>query len=241
MSYQPTVGPDRAAQIRAWHDAAYKAMREEAGRDGQRFSYLGLTLGVPPEVQPITGMSHLLGEAVIGEVKPGEAVLDMGTGSGVNALLAARNGARVVAVDVNPVAVEATRANAVTNGVAERVDVRHSDLFDAVPESFDLVVFDPPFRWFQPHDLLEANITDFEYRTLTKFFAEVTAHLNAGARLLMSFGTSGDLGYFEMLAVNAHFDTQIVASQALERDGQRVEYFAFRLAPLQQQRAARRG
>jgi release factor glutamine methyltransferase len=61
---------------------------------------------VPPDVQPITGVSLVLGEAVLAEVRVGDQVLDMGTGCGVNAVLAASRAGRVLAVDVNPVARE---------------------------------------------------------------------------------------------------------------------------------------
>lgn len=57
------------------------------------------------------------------EVRPGGAVLDVGSGSGVLAVAAARLGAaRVVAVDIDPAAVAATRANAAANGVADRIE-----------------------------------------------------------------------------------------------------------------------
>ena len=57
-------------------------------------------------------------------------VFDLGCGSGIGAILSARRGARVVAVDVNPHAVEAAINNAARNGVSNRVDVRQGDLFD---------------------------------------------------------------------------------------------------------------
>ncbi|MBI2708870.1 MAG: 50S ribosomal protein L11 methyltransferase [Actinobacteria bacterium] len=57
------------------------------------------------------------------------AVLDAGCGSGVLAVVAARLGVRrVVAVDVDPAAVVAARANAVRNGVRARVDVSGTPL-----------------------------------------------------------------------------------------------------------------
>ena len=42
------------------------------------------SMAVPPQVHPINPMSHLLGDAVRADVRPGERVLDMGTGCGVN-------------------------------------------------------------------------------------------------------------------------------------------------------------
>ena len=161
--YRPTVTPAYAEQIRRWHEHAYQSARAEAGT-GQTFDYLGLALEVPPQVMPITAVSDLLGAAVLAEVRDGDRVLDMGTGSGVNAILAASKATEVVAVDVNPRAVEAARRNAVRNGVADRVEVRHSDVFSAVDGQFDLVIFDPPFRWFAARDLLETASSDEDYR-----------------------------------------------------------------------------
>ena len=71
-------------------------------------------------------------------------VLDLGTGSGVLALLAAGPGATVVATDVTERACAFTRFNAAFNGVP--VDVRAGDLFAPVAgEQFDLVLSQPPF------------------------------------------------------------------------------------------------
>ncbi len=61
-------------------------------------------------------------------VVPGAVVLDQGTGSGILAIAAARLGAaRVTAVDVSEVAVEATRENAARNGVTDCIDVRRGE------------------------------------------------------------------------------------------------------------------
>jgi methylase of polypeptide subunit release factors len=70
----------------------------------------------------------------------------MGTGSGVCALVAAQRARRVTAVDINPAAVFATRANAQFNGLAARIEVLESDLFAALgSRRFELVLFNPPF------------------------------------------------------------------------------------------------
>jgi release factor glutamine methyltransferase len=50
------------------HEEGLRAARAEAVINGQAFDYLGLTLYVPPQVQPICGMSRLLGEVVPAEV-----------------------------------------------------------------------------------------------------------------------------------------------------------------------------
>jgi methylase of polypeptide subunit release factors len=68
-------------------------------------------------------------------------VLDMGTGSGVCAIFAARHARRVVAVDINPAAVRCAGINARLNHLEHRIEVRHGDLFAPVTgEHFDLIV-----------------------------------------------------------------------------------------------------
>lgn len=230
--YIPTVSEERAERIRRWHEDAYRAAKAEAGAGsggGRTFAYFGRKIVVPPEVQPIMGMSHLLGESVFREAREGDRVLDMGTGSGVNAILAASKAEKVVAVDINPVALEATRENAARNGVADRIEVRESDVFAAVEGEFDLIIFDPPFRWFAPRDLLEAATTDEDYRAMTTFFREARRHLAPGGRMLVFFGSSGDLGYLKRLIGEGGFASEVVAEKALVKDGWRVEYFTFRL------------
>src|SRR5580658_10458890 len=70
----------------------------------------------------------------------GVDVLDMGTGSGVCALVAARSVRRVVAVDINAAAVRCAQLNALLNRLEHRVDVRHGDLYEPLTgERFDLV------------------------------------------------------------------------------------------------------
>ncbi len=72
-------------------------------------------------------------------VRPGQRVLDVGTGSGILAVAAAKLGAKeIVATDIDPLAVQAARENAVPNGVAERIHVQEGSLPEDKP--FDLVV-----------------------------------------------------------------------------------------------------
>jgi ribosomal protein L11 methyltransferase len=73
-------------------------------------------------------------------IRPEAAVLDLGTGSGILAIAAAKLGAgRVLAVDQDPLAVKTARGNLVTNGVQEIVSVMEGSL-EGVSESYDLVV-----------------------------------------------------------------------------------------------------
>jgi hypothetical protein len=77
--------------------------------------------------------------------RPVRAALDLCTGSGIQALLAAPHSERVLAVDINPRAALCTRLNAQITG-ATNLKAAVGDLFEAVPnERFDLITANPPF------------------------------------------------------------------------------------------------
>src|SRR5579859_1165729 len=80
-------------------------------------------------------------EALEQGVQPGMRVLDVGTGSGILALAAARLGAAsVLALDVSSVAVESAQANVRANGLADRITARLGSIEEAAGEQYDLVV-----------------------------------------------------------------------------------------------------
>lgn len=98
-----------------------------------------VTLEVPPTVfgdglHPTTATCLGLLEGLLG---PGTRVLDVGCGSGALSVVAARGGAEVVAIDIDPVAVDATIANAAANGVS--VDATTTPLVE-LSGTWDVVV-----------------------------------------------------------------------------------------------------
>ena len=96
-------------------------------------------------------------------------------------------------------------------------------------ESFDLIIFDPPFRWFAPRSLFETAMTDERYEAMTRFFRESRDHLLPDGRMLIFFGTSGDLGYLRQLIAEDRFAATTVARDTRDRDGWTVEYLTLLL------------
>jgi len=85
--------------------------------------------------------TEAFGQAIASVVRAGDTVLDVGAGSGILSLFAARAGAsRVYAVEQTSVAVLAQEL-AVTNGLADAVTVIHGDVMDVeLPERVDVIV-----------------------------------------------------------------------------------------------------
>jgi methylase of polypeptide subunit release factors len=76
---------------------------------------------------------------------PVASALDLGTGSGIQALHAAQHATRVTATDLNPRALEFTRLTLALSGAPE-ADLRTGSLYEPVAsETYDLIVSNPPF------------------------------------------------------------------------------------------------
>jgi len=88
------------------------------------------------------------------EVSEDDTVLDMGTGCGILAVLAAENAKRVVAVDINPHAIECAIKNAKMNGAQEKIEFRHGGLFQPIKqnERFSLILFNSPYLPSEPDE-----------------------------------------------------------------------------------------
>jgi release factor glutamine methyltransferase len=122
-------------------------------------------------------------------------VLDMGTGSGVCAIVAAKFARRVVAVDINPAAIRCTRINALLNGVENEVDARQGDLFAAVPqERFDLILFNPPFIRGAPRDDRDRAWRSSDIAE--RFAAGLRESLKPAGIALVLLSNFGDPGHF---------------------------------------------
>lgn len=100
--------------------------------------------GTPADyVATVTPPSAIL--ATLTVRRPARTALDVGTGSGVQALWAARHSERVVAVDINPRALNLAEFNARLNGV-DNVEFRLGSMFEPVAdERFDLIVSNAPY------------------------------------------------------------------------------------------------
>jgi release factor glutamine methyltransferase len=121
------------------------------------------------------------------EVARDETFLEVGAGTGLIAIHAAKMGAKVTATDVNPHAVELTRRNAARNQV--RIQVLQSDLFEKVNGYFDVIAFNPPYL---PSDSSSTSWIERSWsggekgsEILVSFLDQAWRHLAPGGRIYM--------------------------------------------------------
>lgn len=102
-----------------------------------------------------------------------KVVLDYGTGTGFLAIAAAKHGAKVVAIDKNPIAIKSAIYNAEKNNVKNKIDFRISENLSAIcgQEKFDIVLAGLPWEDAIPCTSLEMAFYD-EGFSMRKALAE---------------------------------------------------------------------
>jgi len=143
--------------------------------------------------------SKMLGRWILTQNLHGKAVLDMGTGSGILGLCAARAGANVTAVDVDDQALRCASENVSRNGLEDRIKVIQSDLFAGIPPSatFDLVIWNPPFYRRDPAtEQQKAWNAGTGFEVVTRFAADVSRYLAPGGKVVMILTSDVDAGEF---------------------------------------------
>lgn len=100
----------------------------------------GMTVYFSPGVYRLVYNLH----EIVSEVcRPGARVLEVGCGSGVLSIAAARRASEVVAVDISPLAIENTKLNCERNGL-QNVTVLESDMYADVQGPFDIIISNAP-------------------------------------------------------------------------------------------------
>jgi len=139
--------------------------------------------------------SFLLLDFVKKTVKEGIEVLDMGTGSGIQAEGAIENKGKVLAADINEEAVDYCKKKG--------IKAIQSDLFENIKGKFDLIIFNPPYL---PEERdyfgIKMNKEDFSYvndialvggkhgwETMDRFFSKAKDYLKENGKLLVSFSS----------------------------------------------------
>ncbi|MFG2544988.1 50S ribosomal protein L11 methyltransferase [Streptomyces sp. NPDC048594] len=163
--------------------------------------------------------------------------LEIGCGTGVIAVNAALRGCeRVLATDINPLAVRNTALNAQRHGVADRVCAQESDLFDALdPHArFDTVYWHSNFV-LAPSDyrytsLHEQAYVDPGYAAHRRYLDQAPLWTTKGGRALLQFSNRGDLESLSALADETERELSTVRSLHVEEGQDTIEYLLIEIA-----------
>jgi release factor glutamine methyltransferase len=143
----------------------------------------------------------------------GKRVIDVGTGTGILALAAARAGAEnVVAADINPNAARNANDNALSNGLSDRVVGVCSNLLAALapPPLFDVILSSPPKHAGEPRDLTDRGWhAGPAYRDVADLFDQARDRLKPGGKLYVMVSSDSDLDLFGKLIDKAGFRARL--------------------------------
>jgi release factor glutamine methyltransferase len=151
------------------------------------------------------------------EVGPGTGVVTLAV---VHATTPFGDGPRetTVAIDINPEAVRASRANAMLNEAEDQIDFRHGDVFDALDadETFDCIFWNHPFHRGAPHEsVTQRACFDPMFQGLEIYIRDGGKHLREGGTLLLGSGKFADLDAIR--ALTAKHGCELVLLEYIHR------------------------
>mgnify|MGYP001794333746 FL=1 len=128
--------------------------------------------------------------------------LELGAGTGIISLLAARQGAQVTASDINPDAIANICHNKQTHKA--KIEVIQSDLFDSFADrTFDYIVINPPYYPKNPQSNSEQAWycgENFEY--FTKLFGQLPDFLKSNGQAIMILSSDCAIDHIRQMAQN---------------------------------------
>jgi release factor glutamine methyltransferase len=167
----------------------------------------------PTQVYQPEADTYLLLDAALAEVKPGDRVLEVGTGSGIIATeLAEVTG--VIATDINP--------HAVFCAQKKGINVVQNDLFSGIRSTFDLIIFNPPYLPTLPEDRIDDWL---EYAldggtsgrdVILRFSEDVGRVLAPGGRILLLISSLTGLPEVRDLFFRKDFTSEIMMKKKVE-------------------------
>ena len=163
--------------------------------------------------------SYLLAENL--QIKEGQSVLEIGTGSGIVAMYASRLTDKITVTDINFDACELARKNFRKNNI-ENIEILWGNMFEVVENrKFDVILFNTPYLPTEEDEVLD-NTINYAFdgglngrKVIDLFLNEVKNHLNDGGIVQMiqsslsgndeTLSKLDELGFIAEIAASEHF------------------------------------
>src|SRR2546423_13599351 len=219
--WSATLPPSRSKQLlrRAIHLLSYHFILTRRRTTVTRVA--GFRLSVRPTVfHPRYFLSSKFFANFLSDIDLiGKRVADVGTGSGILALAAARAGAAsVVALDINPNAAKVAAENAHANGLGKPIMAVGSNLLSALTPHplFDVILSSPPSFAGEPRDVADrAWHAGPAYRDIAMLFIQARERLASGACMYVLLSSDSDFNLLGNLVSRARFAARVVAQRSI--------------------------
>ncbi len=157
-------------------------------------------------------------------------VLDLCTGSGVIAIYAAIYGAEsVVALDINPEAIRATKENAQRYNVSKIIEAKVSDMYSSLDPSdrFDVITMNPPFTPHEASNYVEQTMWDNNFQVHHDFFKKLNNYLAYNEHAHITQSSFGAVNEMKEMADQAGFNCLLVGKNYVD---ELRTFYAFQLS-----------
>ena len=159
-------------------------------REGRVADFLGHKIIINKKVFPVDSPFSYSSKITAKRLRPkkDDVVLDIGTGTGVQAIIAAKRGAkRVVAVDIDKNSLENARQNVKFHKLVKVIEIRKSDLFSNIgpDEKFDIIVSQLPFANVDYKHKISHFLFDPGFKLHTRLMKDAKKHLTNKGKLFI--------------------------------------------------------
>lgn len=191
-------------------------------RKPRPYEYMGIEMIIHPQVfhPGYFYSTQYLVDLLLPEKLNGKTFLEPGCGSGFISIFAAKKGAKVTALDINPHAVAFLKQNALKNNV--RINVLESDMFEKLPRQvFDYIIINPPYFEGNPESWEEfAWYFGDNYDYYKKLFASLNAYMDRDSKVWMVLSEECPIEIIMLIAKHKGFKMEELSSRkfAIEKN-----------------------
>nr|WP_294774755.1 methyltransferase [uncultured Flavobacterium sp.] len=181
----------------------------------RNFTYDGISIKIHPDVFPpqLTFSTKILLDFIKDMDLESKTFLELGCGSGIISLLAAKKKALVTASDINPIALDYLVTNSEKNHL--KMEIVNSDLFRNIKNrAFDYIIINPPYYPKSPKNVKEQAWfcgENFEY--FEKLFHQLPDYLSPKTNCFMILSQDCAIEKIKAIAVKNAMAFELVSEK----------------------------